>query len=215
MFLDEVGDVEPGVQVKLLRVLQDRAFQRVGESRPRRFAGKIIAATNRDLPTEMEAGRFRRDLFYRLSGDLLRTPTLREQVAGDSAELARLAAFVARRVIGKDDDAACDALTAETLEVVARDLGGDYAWPGNFRELEQCVRNVLVRRRYAAAADPRIDDFPAAVAAGTLSADELLARYVARVWRSAGSYEAAARRLKMDRRTVRSRVAAADRLTKD
>ena len=85
VFLDEVGDVEPAVQVKLLRVLQDRAFQRVGESRSRRFAGKIIAATNRDLPAEMEAGRFRRDLFYRLSGDLLRTPTLREQVAGDAA----------------------------------------------------------------------------------------------------------------------------------
>ena len=214
VFLDEVGDVEPGVQVKLLRVLQERSFQRVGEAKPRRFAGKIIAATNRDLPAEMDAGRFRRDLFYRLSGDLLRTPTLREQVAGDAAELAQLAAFVARRVIGKEDDAACESLTSETLEVIARDLGGDYPWPGNFRELEQCVRNVLVRRRYTAPAKTRGDDFPAAVAAGTLTAEELLTRYVARVWRSAGSYEAAARRLKMDRRTVRSRVAAAGRSTK-
>ena len=76
------------------------------------------------------------------------------------------------------------------------------------------MRNVLVRRRYTAPAETRGDDFPAAVAAGTLTAEELLTRYVARVWKCAGSYEAAARRLKMDRRTVRSRVAAAGRSTK-
>ena len=202
VFLDEVGDVEPAVQVKLLRVLQDRAFNRVGDDKPRRFAGKIIAATNRDLPAEMAAGRFRRDLFYRLSGDLLRTPTLREQVECDAAELERLVTFVARKVVG-GDEAVCASLAGETTEVIGRDLGEDYAWPGNFRELEQCVRNVLVRRRYTSPACRDKSDEE------TLTADAMLTRHVARVYRAAGSYEAAGRQLNMDRRTVKARVEAA------
>src|SRR5262249_54292501 len=66
VFLDEIGDLAPALQVKLLRVLQNRTFQRVGETTIRRFEGKVIAATNRDLGLEVQAGRFRRDLYYRL-----------------------------------------------------------------------------------------------------------------------------------------------------
>ena len=71
MFLDEIGELEPAIQVKLLRVLQTRTFQRLGETRDRRFQGKIVAATNRDLAREMPAGRFREDLYYRLCSDLI------------------------------------------------------------------------------------------------------------------------------------------------
>ncbi len=212
VFLDEVGDVLPEVQVKLLRVLQDRTFQRVGDNRARRFEGKVIAATNRDLAADMAGGRFRPDLYYRLSGDLVRTPSLREQISGNEAELRRILAIVTRRVVGNDTTTA-DALLDETLDCINTWIGPDYPWPGNFRELEQCVRNVLVRKRY----DPpeRVandaSDLPAAVAAGTLSADELLTRYVAHVHSRLGTYEAAARRLGIDRRTVKARVQAARR----
>ena len=81
VFLDEIGELDGEIQVKLLRVLQTRSFQRIGETRTRRFAGKIIAATNRDLAREMQAGSFREDFYYRLNSDWVRTPTLREQLA--------------------------------------------------------------------------------------------------------------------------------------
>ena len=250
VFLDEVGDMAPEVQVKLLRVLQDRSFVRVGETKPRRFAGKIMAATNHDLAADMSAGRFRQDLYYRLSGDLVRTPTLREQISGDEAELRRLLLFVARRVVG-GDEIAREALVNETLDVTHTQLGMDYPWPGNFRELEQCVRNVLVRRTYTPArarvsaappdfhalpsassrgfqrlpsdartagappAAPAWDapaesdngDLASAVTSGALTADQLLTRYIAHVYHRLGTYEATARRLGIDRRTVKARVA--------
>lgn len=87
VFLDEIGEIDPAVQVKLLRVIQERTFHRLGETRARRFEGKLIAATNRDLPAEIAAGRFREDLYYRLCADVIVTPSLEEQLReapGDS-----------------------------------------------------------------------------------------------------------------------------------
>ncbi len=214
VFLDEVGELDEAIQVKLLRVLQDRTFQRAGDTRPRRFEGKLIAATNRDLSAEMAAGTFRRDFYYRLCSDLIRTPSLCEQTAGEPAELRRLVGFIARRVAG-DGAAAADGLPAladEVCEVIARDLGQGYGWPGNFRELEQCVRNVLIRRRYdppRAAADSAAS-LAEAIRAGSLTADQLLGRYCAIVYAQEGeNYEATGRRLGLDRRTVKAKVAAA------
>src|SRR5207245_407563 len=97
VFLDEIGELDAAIQVKLLRVLHMRTFQRLGETEPRRFAGKIIAATNRDLAAEMQAGRFRTDFFYRLCADMITTPTLREQMANSEANLRDLVLFIARR----------------------------------------------------------------------------------------------------------------------
>ena len=217
VFLDEVGELDESIQVKLLRVLQDRVFQRTGDTRPRRFEGKLIAATNRDLSAEMAAGSFRRDFYYRLCSDLIRTPSLCEQIVGGSgegSELRRLVGFIARRVAG-DGAAGADgvpALADEVCEVIGRDLGEGYGWPGNFRELEQCVRNVLIRGRYdpprPAAADPaaRLAD---AMRAGSLTADEVLERYCAMVYAQTGeNYEATGRQLSLDRRTVKAKVLA-------
>ncbi|PKL09898.1 MAG: hypothetical protein CVV51_01325, partial [Spirochaetae bacterium HGW-Spirochaetae-7] len=100
VFLDELGELETSLQVKLLRVLQNRTFQRVGESGPRRFDGKIVAATNRDMALEMGARRFREDLYYRLCADVIVTPSLREQLAGAPEQLHNLVLFTARRVAG-------------------------------------------------------------------------------------------------------------------
>jgi DNA-binding NtrC family response regulator len=206
VFLDEIGDLDPGVQVKLLRVIQTRTFQRLGETEDRRFRGKIIAATNRDLAAAMAAGRFREDLYYRLCSDLVRTPTLAEQLEDAPSDLGHLVRHIARRLVEREAEALAD----EAQAWIARNLGPEYPWPGNIRELEQCVRNVLVRGEYRPArargqdGDRSLAD---QIETGALTADELLDRYCAIVYRTSGSYEAAARRLGLDRRTVKARAA--------
>jgi transcriptional regulator with AAA-type ATPase domain len=144
VFLDEVGELTPEIQVKLLRVLQARRFQRVGANDDRQFKGKIIAATNRDLDTETQAGRFRDDLYYRLCADRIRTPSLREQLDDCPEDLPVMVAFVCRSVVGEEK---ADALAREVVGWIEANLER-YAWPGNFRELEQCVRSYTVRKAY-------------------------------------------------------------------
>jgi transcriptional regulator with AAA-type ATPase domain len=210
VFLDEIGEVEPGIQVKLLRVLQTRTFQRLGETQDRRFQGKLIAATNRDLATEIEAGRFREDFYYRLCSDVIVTPTLAEQLLDAPGELRGLLGAIARRVAG---EAEAEPLAHEAERWIRTALGPDYPWPGNVRELEQCLRNILVRgtyrpRRPRAAATTR-SELAQAVLAGTLSADDLLRRYCTLVYAQTGSYLETARRLGLDRRTARAKVDAA------
>ena len=206
VFLDEIGELDPALQVKLLRVLQTRTFQRLGDTRDRRFHGKIIAATNRDLPSEMADGRFRKDLYYRLCSDIIVTPSLEEQLRAASGERGALVRFLARRVAG---DAEAEPLAAETERWIAAHLGDDYHWPGNVRELEQCVRNVMIRGEYrppraaSVSARRRVAD---EILAGSLSADGLLRRYCTLVYAETGSYQETARRLDLDRRTVKDKV---------
>ena len=206
VLLDEVGEIDGAIQVKLLRVLQTREFSRIGETVPRTFEGKLIAATNRDLAKEMRAGRFREDLYYRLCSDLVDTPSLREQIADAPGELRNLVVFVSERVVGP---AGAAELADEVLACVERDLGPDYPWPGNVRELEQCVRNVLVRKEYrppAAAAHSSADDLAGKLGEGSLTAEEMLRRYCTMVYARTGSYQETARRLQLDRRTVKRHV---------
>ena len=206
VLLDEVGEIDAAIQVKLLRVLQTRGFSRIGETAPRAFEGKLIAATNRDLAAEMRAGRFREDLYYRLCSDLIVTPSLREQLRDAPGELRNLVLFVSERVVGPDGAAG---LADEVLACVERDLGPDYPWPGNVRELEQCVRNVLVRKEYRPPAAPgsgRPGDVAAELERGGLTAEELLRRYCTLVYARTGSYQETARRLQLDRRTVKRHV---------
>jgi len=206
VFLDELGELEPALQVKLLRVLQARAFHRIGETRERPFQGKLIAATNRDLALEIDAGRFREDLFYRLCGDVIETPSLAAQLRETPGELGHLLRVLAARVAGEEE---AEALAAEAEGWIGRHLGPGYAWPGNVRELEQCLRNVMVRGEYRprrAAPVTGSEDLAAAIRAGALTADELLRRYSTLVFARTGSYEEAARRLGLDRRTVKAKV---------
>lgn len=221
IFLDEIGDLEPGIQVKLLRVLQSRTFQRIGEVEERRFEGKIVAATNQDLERGIADGTFREDLYYRLCANVIRMPTLREQIAADDGALAQLVGVIAVRVAG--DETEGEGLAGEVMDAIARDLPDGYAWPGNVRELEQCVRSVLVQGGYAPprrdigapgapGADARGGDatrgagIAPSLLAGEASADELLREYVTRVYARVGSYEAAARVLGLDRRTVKAKL---------
>jgi|HubBroStandDraft_1064217.scaffolds.fasta_scaffold03542_7 transcriptional regulator with AAA-type ATPase domain len=205
VFLDELGDLDPAIQVKLLRVIETRTFHPVGDTAGRQFRGKLITATNRDLAALIAKGRFREDLYYRLCSDQVVTPALAEQLADSPAVLRELVFYMSRRIAGDE----AETLAQEVLEWVAANLPPDYAWPGNYRELEQCVKNVLIRRNYRPSrprARNTVEQFALDVRAGRLSADELLTRYVTIVYSRTGSYEETARRLGLDRRTVKAKV---------
>ncbi len=122
VFLDEIGDIPPAMQVKLLRVLEDRRVTRVGALKPRSIDVRFVAATHRDLEADAAAGRFRLDLYYRLSGITLTVPPLRER----PSEIAPLARGFAGPAV----------LSPDALALLER-----YHWPGNVREL----RNVMER----------------------------------------------------------------------
>ena len=206
VFLDEIGEVDPTIQVKLLRVLETRTFQQLGSSDELRFHGKVLAATNRDLDTEMAAGRFRQDLYYRLCADRIEAPSLRARIADSPDELATLVRFLVQRLVGSEPGD----LTRSTVDWINSNLGPDYAWPGNVRELSQCVSNFIIHRNYQPVARARSgsvrerlsQDF---LGAG-LTADEMLSRYCTLVYARTGSYLAAAKALGLDRRTVKARV---------
>lgn len=105
--------------------------------------------------------------------------------------------------------AEAEALAEETEAWISTHLGRDYPWPGNIRELEQCVRSVLIRKEYQPVRPRTLsthEEFSKAVRTGTLTADELLRRYCTVVYSQTGSYEETARRLQLDRRTVKSKI---------
>ncbi|HEX3744634.1 MAG TPA: sigma 54-interacting transcriptional regulator [Bryobacteraceae bacterium] len=205
VFLDELGDLDPAIQVKLLRVIETRRFAPVGDTASLRFQGKLIAATNRDLAADIQARRFREDLYFRLCSDLIATPSLAQQIADSPRVLAESVAHMARKIAGAESQE----LAVETVAWVEQNLGREYGWPGNYRELEQCVRNVLIRRNYrppqADSGDPA-GELASELRAGRLTADRLLRRYCTYVYRLTGSYEETARRLQLDRRTVKAKV---------
>jgi DNA-binding NtrC family response regulator len=207
VFLDEIGDVDLGIQVKLLRVLQTRTFQRLGETDDRQFAGKLVAATNRDLEALIAAGRFREDLYYRLCADLIETPPLAARLRDTPGELRTLCRVIAGRVVGESE---ADVVAADAEAWIHAHLGPAYPWPGNVRELEQCVRNLVIRghyrpRRLPPTVDPR-RVFADAVVRGALDADELLRRYATLVYAETGSVSETARRLGIDRTTARLKI---------
>src|SRR4051812_29119279 len=204
VFLDEIGELGTELQVKFLRVLQTREFQRIGETKPRMFLGKLVAATHRDLDQGLQTGWFREDLYYRLCADRIATPTLRARIEADANELLLMVSVLSERIAGPEYG---PALAKEVLHWVETELGTGYGWPGNVRELEQCVRNVLVRKRYRPAQRARS---PAALDQALLdsqmSGEALLDRYAALVYRETQSYVEAGRRLGLDRRTVKDRA---------
>jgi DNA-binding NtrC family response regulator len=205
VFLDELGDLDPAIQVKLLRVIETRTFHPVGATAGRQFRGKLITATNRDLAALIAKGRFRDDLYYRLCSDQVVTPALAEQLSDSPDVLRELVLYMSRRIAGDEGET----LAREVLDWLATNLPSDYAWPGNYRELEQCVKNVLIRRNYRPSrprAHNPVEQFALDARAGRLSADELLTRYVTIVYSRTGSYEDTARRLGLDRRTVKAKV---------
>ncbi len=137
LFLDEIGDVSPYIQVKLLRFLQEREYERVGESVTRRANVRIIAATNRDLRRLVQQGSFREDLFYRLKVFPIHLPPLRERK--DDVGLL-IAHFIGK--FNKQTGKSLSGLSAEAALTMM-----DYCWPGNIRELENAIEHAFVTCR--------------------------------------------------------------------
>ncbi len=139
LFLDEVAEIPPMIQVKLLRVLQERVFERVGENKPRRTDARLISATNKNLSDMVSEGRFREDLFYRLNVFPIHVPSLRERVDDIPLLVHRLLSRIADRhgtaVPGISDD-------------VLR-LFRSYRWPGNVRELQAALEYAMIRSQGA------------------------------------------------------------------
>lgn len=134
LFLDEIGDLTATVQVKLLRVLQERAFERVGGTKTLNVDIRLIAASNRDLEKEVEAGRFRRDLFYRLNVVPLMLPPLRARQDDIPVLAAHFAAKAAEKYLRPMPE-----LDGGLLEALQ-----EYEWPGNVRELENLLERLVV-----------------------------------------------------------------------
>ncbi|MCC0006618.1 MAG: sigma-54-dependent Fis family transcriptional regulator [Hyphomicrobiaceae bacterium] len=134
VFLDEIGEVTPAFQVKLLRVLQEGEIRPVGSGKPRKVDVRVIAATNRDLEEEVRAGRFRADLFYRLAGMVVELPPLRSRIC-DIPLLARTLVEKTGARLGKS----IKGITVEAIECMQR-----YSWPGNIRELQNEIQHMVV-----------------------------------------------------------------------
>ncbi|MCU1305507.1 MAG: sigma-54-dependent Fis family transcriptional regulator, partial [Acidobacteriaceae bacterium] len=131
VFLDEIGDVDPLIQPKLLKVLEEKQFRRLGEVKDRKVDIRLIAATHRNLPEMIEKGTFRQDLFFRISTIPIRVPALRERVEDIPVIAEHLLRRISLDVLRPDVTLSSDAINALK----------SYSWPGNIREL----RNTLER----------------------------------------------------------------------
>ncbi len=134
IFLDEVGDLPPDTQLALLRVLQEREFERLGATRPTKVDVRVIAATNRDLQDAMANGAFRADLFYRLSVFPIEMPALRER----TADIPLLVAYFVDRYASKAGKA------IRHIDNRTLDLVQSYRWPGNVRELQNVIERAVI-----------------------------------------------------------------------
>ena len=149
LFLDEVGDISLGVQVKLLRVLQERRFERLGGTRSIDVDVRVVAATNRDLQQLIADGSFREDLFYRLNVVPITLPPLRQR----SGDVPRLVAHFLEKY-----NAGTKTIGNDAMEALVR-----YPWPGNIRELENTIERIVI---LSASDEVGLDDLPAEVRSG-------------------------------------------------
>jgi DNA-binding NtrC family response regulator len=154
LFLDEIGDMSPSTQAKILRVLQEHEFERLGGTRTLRVDVRLIAATNRDLPSMVQAGQFREDLYYRLNVVAIEMPPLRER----KDDIVPLANSFIRRFSGELKK------KMEGIEADAQKLLMRYNWPGNIRELENTIERAMLlsEGRAIASGDLRLGEVPTA-----------------------------------------------------
>ena len=198
LFLDEIGDLPLALQPKLLRLLQERCYERVGETQTRASNVRILAATNRNLEAEQAAGRFREDLYYRLNVIEVTVPSLRER-QGDILTLAEhLLRFFARQ-----NGKAISGFSEPVREAIVR-----YPWPGNVRELRNAVERAVIL-----ASGPTIEagnlpvqilsgERPAGLAFESMTLEELEAEQIRRVLATTPTIEEAAVRLGIDPSTL-------------
>jgi len=210
IFLDEIGDLDPGLQAKLLRVLQDRTYERVGGAKTLRMGARVIAATNCNLSRAVQEGRFRKDLYYRLNVFQILIPPLRER-RQDIPVLARMALDRLSELLGVPRPRVSDGFYERLLI---------YPWQGNVRELMNVLERCLVQRRVAELEpedldeildeQPQIVDAPEELPASPDTYPEPgpdEKAFISAVLRSAGwNVTRAARRLVMPRSTLRYKI---------
>jgi len=206
VFFDEIGEATLPVQVKLLRVLQDRIYTPVGSREVRRFSGRIVAATHRSLAELRAAGAMRDDFYYRLSSNVIEVPPLRVRIGEEPGELGELVEHLCARIAGAADER----LAGEVTHAIERDLGTGYPFPGNVRELEQSVRRVFLTGGCVADQAARVTEggLPALLERGALTAEQLVERYCVALYARLQSYVEVARLTGLDRRTVKKHVEA-------
>jgi DNA-binding NtrC family response regulator len=207
LFLDEIGDLAQDLQPKLLKVLETRSFRRLGGTRELEVDVRLLAATNRDLQAEVRAGRFREDLFYRLSVFPLTIPPLRERSREDVLELVHASV----RDLHRRHPDSPDELSARALELLV-----GYAWPGNVRELRNAVERALVLARGADRVGP--EHLPEQVRAPgaaraqrqeweVLTLDEVQRRHTERTLHlTGGNRTLAAEKLGISRATLHAKI---------
>jgi DNA-binding NtrC family response regulator len=204
IFLDEVGETSPAMQVKLLRVLQDSEVRMVGSSRPRKVDVRVIAATNGDLAQLVQRGSFREDLYFRINVIPIHLPPLRER----SADVIPLTRHFASRC-AEDLDRPVPAFSDRVLDIFR-----SYSWPGNLRELENVVQRLVVMTEADTIDAP---DLPGLMrfsvteprTAPTRTLAEMEAEYIREVLDSVGGNKTqAARVLGIDRKTLREKIRA-------
>ncbi len=202
LFLDEIGELPIEIQPKLLRLLQEREYERLGEHKTRLADVRILAATNRDLKQQVEDGKFREDLYYRLNVITLKLPALRER----RLDLMRFAGNYLK-AFAEQADKQLQGLSDEAARAVR-----NYHWPGNLRELRNAIERavILCKGEWVEIEDlPEqvrgVDDQPLegnVVVGAEISLEELEREHIRRVIEETSSYEAAARVLGIDIATL-------------
>ena len=196
LFLDEVAEIPPALQAKLLRFAQDREFERVGESQTRRADVRLVTATNVDLDAEVEAGRFRLDLLYRLNVVEVTVPPLRARVEDILPLADHFLTFFARST-GRP---------RPTLTPEAKASLVAHPWPGNVRELRNEMERAVVLSRGGSVGreglSPRIVASRAPAAAGERTLEQIEREHIERVLRATATQEEAARVLGIDPSTL-------------
>ncbi len=202
VFLDEIGDVSTHVQIKLLRLLQEREFTPVGGRAVQRFRGRVIAAAHASIDQYIRDGSFRSDFYYRLCSDRVAIPTLRERIAENESELSLMAGHLLERITG--------GASGDLLDWVMDELSSlkNYSWPGNVRELEQSIRQILLTGRYlpqdwSATPKESSEEMVDAIRKGTVTAESLLHTYASHLYETHSNYETVSKLMKVDRRTVK------------
>ena len=210
LFLDEIGEIDPATQVKLLRVLETRTFERVGGSASIEVDVRLVAATNRDLKRAVAEGHFREDLYFRLNVVQLHMPPLRQRTEDFELLLDHF-----RERLARENERTVNGFTTDAVKVLAA-----YKWPGNVRELRNCVERMVVMSRgttltvgdipaeiRGAVADDAVEPPPEETEEGELNIDSRERDLIVRALRECqGNRTHAAQKLGISRRTLHRKL---------
>jgi len=206
ILLDEIGEIPNHVQIKLLRVLQERNFSPVGTHEKSRFKGRVIGATNRPKKDIIDNTIFREDFYYRLCSDIIKVPPLRTRIMEKPEELDDLLEFTIKKTTGIHSKK----LSTKIKRTIDRQLGKDYQWPGNVRELEQCVRSIVLRRDYKGKGEQKDLDLTEKLIQGiskqSIPVSYLVSGYCKILYDRFGTYEKVAKLTGLDRRTIKKHI---------